>query len=97
MLNLDDDHPREVGTGPFLVELVGLLLNNPVVAFKFEPIAVFRFQVWIGRRLAKAAKVGRKVTVEDGQRIASVRMRIKTFGQKDVCAQIHGPAPKIRK
>ena len=64
MLNLDDDHAREVWPGPLLVKLVRALLHDFVIALKLEPLAVFRFQIWIGRRLAEAAEVGREVAVK---------------------------------
>ena len=60
MLDLDQQDAREVGAGPFLVELVGLLLLDPVVAGEPEPVAVVGLQVRVRRRLAPGTDVAGK-------------------------------------
>ena len=49
VLDLDDQNARKVGRGPVLVELVRLLLLDPVVASQVEALAVLGLQVRIGR------------------------------------------------
>ena len=39
MLDFDDDHARIVRAGPFLVEAMGVILDDPVVA---EPDGIAR-------------------------------------------------------
>ena len=96
VLNLDDDEAREVWTGPLFVKLVRMLLHNAVVAREFETFAVVGLQIRIGRRLAKAAEVCGKVSVKNDERITRFGMRVETFGQQHMCAEIHRPAPKLR-
>ena len=35
------------------------------------------------------------MAVEDDQRVARLRVGVKTFGQEHVGAQVHGPAPEL--
>ena len=49
VLDLDDEHAREAGRDPLLVELVGLLLLDAVVAGQVEALAVVGLQVRVGR------------------------------------------------
>ena len=56
VLDLDDDHAWIIGAGPFLVEAMGLILDDPVVAGQMEPIVVVGLQVFVGRLLAEPAK-----------------------------------------
>src|SRR4030095_11565397 len=79
MLNLDDDQARKIGSSPFLIKLVGILLLNLVVTFEMKTLAIFRLEIWIRRGFAEAVEVGRKVTVENHEGIMSVGMTIKTF------------------
>src|SRR5688500_7844529 len=95
MLDLDDDHPREVRTSPFLIELVRVFLTNLVVAGEFEALVVIRFEIGIWWRLTKAAKIRREVSVKNHEWITRVRTRIKALWQQYVGAEVHRTSPKI--
>ena len=95
VLDLDDDHAREVRPRPFLVELVGVLLLDAVVAGEVKALAVLGLQVRVGRRLAKAVEVGGKVAVEDDERITRVRDACRTLRGKRTCApRMHRRGPR---
>ena len=96
VLDLDDHHPRIVRAGPLLVELVGVLLLDPVVAGQVKPLAVLGLEVRVGGLLAEARERLREMAVEDDQGITGVGMRVEALGQQDVGAQVHGPAPELR-
>ena len=91
MLDLDHQIARMVGPGPGLVEVIGLLLLDPVVAVDLEALAVVTFQIRVGWRLAEAADVGREMAVEDGERISGVGMLVESMGQQYVRAQRKQP------
>src|ERR1041384_4790922 len=95
MLNLDNDHPRVIRPGPFLVELVGAFLNDLVVALKVEAGTVLRLQVRIRRRFAETAEVRGEVTVKDDEWVMGLRMRIEALRQQHVGPQVHWPTPKL--
>ena len=82
MLDLDDDESRKGVADPLLVEVVGLLLNDPVVAFDVEALAVGTVQVEIGRCGAEAAEVAGKMAVENHQWIARLRVFVEALGQE---------------
>jgi hypothetical protein len=73
MLDLDDQQAREVGARPLPVEVVGLLLLDPVVAIDAEALAVRALETRIGRFGTEPAEVRGKVAVEDGDRVARLR------------------------
>ena len=52
VLHLDDHEAWHVGARPALVEVVGLLLLHAVVTLQVKAIAVVRFQVRVGWRVA---------------------------------------------
>ena len=95
MLDLDDQEPRKIWATPLFVKLVCMFLLDAVVAGEFETLTVIRFEIWIGRRLAKTAEVRGKVSVEDRERITSFGMSVKAFGQEHVRAEMHRAAPEL--
>ena len=95
MLDFDDDHARVVRAGPFLVEPVSVILDDLVVAREMKALVVVRLEVLIRRLLAETAERLGKVPVEDDERVARVGMTLKTLGQEDVSAQMHGPSPEF--
>src|ERR1700754_1345298 len=96
VLDLDNDKAREVWPGPILVKLIRLLLNDAVVAVEFEACAVLGLQVRIGRLFAKVAEVRREMSVIDNKRVARFGMRVETFRQQDVRAEMHRASPELR-
>ena len=97
MLDLDDQHAREVRRRSSPCRTVGVLLLDAVVAVQLEALAVIRLQVRIGRLLAEAARIvcGKWPWLID-QRIARVRVLVEAFGQQHVRAEVHRPAPELR-
>ena len=96
VLNFDDEHAREAGADPLLVELVSLLLLDAVVAAEVEAFAVVGLEIGIGRLSAKIVEAVDKVVVKDDQREARVRMVVESFGHKHDGGEIHGPSPELR-
>ena len=96
MLDLDDDRAREAGRRPVLVELVGLLLLDPVVALELEALAVLRLQVRVRRHLAEAADRLGEVAVEDDERVARVGVLVEAERQEDVRAEEDVAPPELR-
>ncbi len=95
VLNLDHEHSGEARAGPVLVELIGILLLDPVVALELEPSARVRHQVGIGRRFPPSADRLRKVPVRDHQGIAGVGVLVEALGQEHVRAKIDWAAPEL--
>ncbi len=95
MLDLDDDHARVVGAGPFLVEAMGVVLDDPVVAGQMKPFVVVGLEVLVGWLFAETAESLGKMAVEDDQRIARIRVGLKAFGKEHVSAQVHGASPEL--
>ena len=96
VLDLDDQHARKVRPGPLLVEVVGRLLLDAVVALELEALAVLALQVGVRRRLPPVAEIAREVAVVDDERVARVRVRVEALGQEDVRAEEHVAAPELR-
>ena len=69
VLELHDQHAREVRAGPLLVELVRLFLLDAVVAGDVEALAVVGLEIGIGRLGAEVVEVGDEVIVKDDQRV----------------------------
>jgi hypothetical protein len=61
-----------------------------------EAVAVVGLEVRIGRLLAEAVDRLREVAVVDDEGIARFRMRVESFRDKDVRAQVHRAAPELR-
>jgi hypothetical protein len=96
VLDLEHEEARKAGAGPGLVELVRLLLLDPVVAVQAEALAVVWLQVGIRRHLAEALERVREVAVVHDQRIARLRMLVEAVRQQHDGAELHRPAPELR-
>ena len=75
VLYLDRDHAGEARARPVLVELVGALLLDAVVAVELETVAVLALQVGVGRRLPPPSDRVGEVAVEDREGITRLRVR----------------------
>ncbi len=95
VLNLDDQHPRKARRNPLLIELVGLLLLDAVVAGQVEALAVVGLQIRVGRRGAEVAEIIHKMVVKDDQREARVGVLVEALGHQHDGAQEHRPAPEF--
>ena len=96
VLDLHDDHAREAGSRPVLVELVRPLLLRAVVALPLEAVGEVGLQVGVGRLLAPAAEGVREVAVVDHQGVARLRVLVEAEGQEEHRPQVHVPAPELR-
>ena len=74
MLDFDDDHARVVRAGPLLVEPMGVILDDLVVARQMEPLVVVGLEVLVRRLLAETAERLGKMPVEDDKRVSRVGM-----------------------
>ena len=95
MLNLDDEHAREVRRCPLLIELVGLFLLNAVVAGKVKALAVVGLEVGIGRRGAEAVEVVDEVIVKNDEREMRVGVFVEALGNENDGTDEHGAAPEL--
>jgi len=97
MLNLDNKHARKIRADPFLIEVISLVLHDVVVAIDVGSLIAYALEIFLGRLASEAREVRRKVAVEDGQRIAGLRVIVKSGRQEYVCAEVHIPAPEFAK
>jgi hypothetical protein len=95
VLDLDEQDAREVRAGPVFVELVRVLLHDPVVAVELEPRAGHALEIGIGRLRAEPVQIGGEVSVVDDKRVPSFGMPVEAFGEQHVRAQVHGPSPEF--
>src|SRR5215813_3851860 len=96
MLDFDNDEAREVGADPVLVEFVGVLLLNFVIAQDFKAIVVIGLQVRVGRRFSESAECVREMAVKDHQRVTSFGALVETVWQQDAGAEVHRASPEFR-
>ena len=96
MLNLDDQEPRELGVIPSLIEVIGLLLLDQVVALNTEALGILGFESLIRRRGPEPPEVRRKVPVEHHQGIFCLGMLVKILRQEHVCTEVHVTPPECR-
>jgi len=97
MLNLDNKHSRKIRAGPFLIEVISLVLHDAVVTIEVCSLIAYALEIFLGRLASEAREVRRKVAVIDGQRIAGLRVIVKSGRQEHVCAKVHIPAPELAK
>ncbi len=97
MLDLDDEKSRKSGRDPLLIELVGLLLLDTVVAGEVKTLAVVGLQVRIGRLGAEAFEVGGEVTMKDRDRVARFGMLVESGRHEHIRSKVHGAAPEFGK
>ncbi len=96
MVDLDHQEPGEVLGRPALVEVIGLLLLDPVVAGQVEALGIVRLQIRVRRGGAEAGDVVREVAVEHHQRVVGVRMGVEPLRHQHMGAQIDRSAPEGR-
>ena len=94
VLDLDDQHARKVRAGPFLVELVGGLLLDPVVAIEVKAFAVVARDVRVGRRLAQSADVAGKVAVVDDRADSARSGACRSLRASRTCAPRYMARPQ---
>ncbi len=95
MLYFYNQKSRKVRFIPAFIEVIGFLLLNDIITFHIKTSRIFGCEVLIRRSGPEPSKVGRKVPVENHQRIPGLGMVIKSFGQEDVCSQVHIPPPEF--
>jgi hypothetical protein len=96
VFNLDDQEAREVRGNPFLIEGIGLLLLDAVVAGQMEALRIIGFEIRIRGRGAESGNVVGIMSVKDHQGITHGRMRIESLGQQNVRAKKYVASPKTR-
>ena len=96
MFDLDDQEAREVGRNPFLVEGIGLLLLDAVVARQMKALRVVRLQIRIRRRGAKSRDVIGVVAVEDHERVADPGVFVEILRDEHVRADEDVAPPEFR-
>ncbi len=96
MLDLDQQHAREARRDPVEVRLPGVLLLDPVVALEPEALAVVRLEAGIGRQLAEAGRVRRKMAVRNHERIARLGMLVESPRQPHPGTEMDLATPEPR-
>ena len=95
VLELDDEDAGEVGRGPLLVLVVGLLLLDAVVAGEVEALGVVGLEVGVGRGRAEVGDIGDEVIVEYGVGVVGGRVLVKALRDEDDGGDEHGAAPEF--
>ena len=95
MLNLEDEIAGEAGGDPLLVEVVGLLLLNAVVAGEVEALAVVGLEVGVRRGGAEVVEAVGEVAVKNHEREMGVGVVVKAIGDENDGGEKDGAAPEL--